>query len=131
MITRRFAAAALALHGLIHLIGFVVPWQLVVVDGFAYRTTALVGALALGDGGARGVGLVWLALAAGFVLAGIGLLRHAGWARPLTAALAVGSLVVCALGLPETAGGIAVDAVILVAIAFTRVGHTRILELHR
>jgi hypothetical protein len=131
MITRRIVAAALAAHGLIHLIGFVVPWQLVVVDGFAYRTTAFGGALSVGDGGARVIGLAWLALAAGFVIAGIALFRNVGWALPLAAALALGSLAVCAMGLPETAPGIAVNAVILGAIAVARVWPVRTLELHR
>ena len=50
---RALGAAVLAAHGLLHLIGFVVPWRIAVVDGFADRTTALGGVLALGDGGAR------------------------------------------------------------------------------
>lgn len=34
-------AIFLILHGLIHLIGFVVPWQLVKTDEFPYSTTIL------------------------------------------------------------------------------------------
>ena len=43
--TTLLAAAALGLHGLIHLIGFVVPWGIAQVEGFPYRTTALGGAI--------------------------------------------------------------------------------------
>jgi hypothetical protein len=38
-VTRVALAGAIAAHGLIHLIGFVVPWQLAAVAGFPYRTT--------------------------------------------------------------------------------------------
>ena len=115
------AAAVVAAHGLIHLIGFVVPWGIAAVEGFAYRTTALGGAIALGDAGARAVGIAWLACAVGFVVAGLGIWRRAAWALPLTAALAVVSIAVCVLGLPETAAGIVVNAAILGAVAWVSV----------
>ncbi len=115
---RRITAAVLVLHGLVHLIGFVVPWRLAQVEGFAYRTTALDGALELGEGGALLVGLAWLAVAAGFVVAGVGVWQARAWAIPLAAVLALASLVVCILGLPETVAGIVLDLAILVAAAW-------------
>jgi hypothetical protein len=126
---RRAFAAVVAIHGLIHLIGFVVPWHLATMEGFAYRITALGGAIALGDAGARAVGVVWLACAVGFVIAGIGIWRGASWAVPLTVALAVVSIVVCVLGLPETSAGIAANALILGILgfaAYARPGLTRV-----
>ena len=115
---RTIAAALLAAHGLIHLIGFVVPWGIAQVEGFPYRTSALAGAIALGEPGARLVGVAWLVLAAGFVVAGVATWRRAAWAAPLTAALAVGSIVVCALGLPEAMFGIVVNMAILAALGW-------------
>lgn len=112
------AAAIVAAHGLIHLIGFVVPWGIATVEGFAYRTTVFEGAIVLGDGGARFLGLVWLTCAAGFVVAGFGIWRRAPWALALTAALAAVSIGVCILGLPETVAGIAVNAAILGGVAW-------------
>ncbi len=35
---RWVVAALFVLHGLVHLLGFVVPWQLATVAGFPYRT---------------------------------------------------------------------------------------------
>jgi hypothetical protein len=119
------AGAVVAAHGLIHLIGFVGPWGISSVEGFAYRTTALGGAIALGDTGARAIGIVWLACAVGFVVAGFGIWRRAPWALPLTAALAVVSIVVCVLGLPETSAGIVVNAVILGAVARVSIARPR------
>ncbi len=125
------AAAIVAAHGLIHLIGFVVPWGISAVEGFAYRTTALGGAIALGDAGARAVGIAWLACAVGFVVAGLGIWRRAAWALPLTAALAVVSIAVCVLGLPETAAGIVVNAAILGAVAWVSFARPRVREAGR
>ena len=119
---KKLAAAGLAGHGLIHLIGFVVPWRIAIVEGFGYRTTALGGAVALGDTGARIVGVVWLALAVGFVIAAVATGRGVPWARALVAMLAVASLAVCVLGLPETAAGIAVNLGILAALTWATFG---------
>jgi len=119
---RTLAGALLAAHGLIHLIGFVVPWGIAQVEGFPYRTSALAGAIALGEPGARLVGVAWLVLAFGFVVAGVATWRRAAWAAPLTAVLAVGSIAVCALGLPEAVFGIAVNVAILGALGWTTVG---------
>lgn len=110
------AAVGLAAHGLIHLIGFVVPWRLASLEGFPYRTTALNGALELGEAGARLVGLGWLAVAVGFVVAAVGVWQGASWSLPLVAALALISLGLCILGLPEAAAGIVVNLVILAAV---------------
>lgn len=115
--TRRIAAVALTLHGLTHLIGFVVPWQLARLEGIAYTTSGLAGALDLGPIAVRILGLGWLALAVGFVIAGVGILRDRRWALPLTAVLATWSLALCVLGLPETVAGIVVNVLILGAVA--------------
>ena len=114
---RIIAAAVVAGHGLIHLIGFVVPWGLAEVEGFPYRTTALGGAVALNDAGARAVGIAWLVCAVGFAVAGLGIRRRAPWALPAAAVLAVASIVLCVLGLPEAVAGIVVNAVILGVVA--------------
>lgn len=115
--TGRIAAAPLTLHGLIHLIGFAVPWQLARLEGMAYTVNGLSGALDLGPVPGRILGLGWLALAVGFVSAGAGVLRDRGWALSLTAVLAVWSLALCVLGLPGTVVGIVVNVLILGALA--------------
>ncbi len=114
---RIVAAVFLALHGIVHLFGFVVPWQLTEMEGFAYHTTALNGSLELGDAGARLLGLAWFALAVVFVVAAVGILGRRAWGIPLTAVAAAVSLVVCALGLPEAIAGIWVNGGILAVVA--------------
>jgi len=117
-VSRRIAAILLTLHGVIHLIGFVTPWRIATLEGFAYRTTLLNGALDVGDVGARVIGLVWLGLTLGFLAAGFGVWRGEPWAIGLTGALAIVSLVVCLLGLPETFAGIAINVMILAVLAY-------------
>jgi predicted cation transporter len=117
-VIRIVAAVVVAGHGLIHLIGFVVPWGLAQVEGFPYRTTALGGSIALGDAGARAIGIAWLVCAVGFVMAGLGIWRRAPWALPLAAVLAIASIILCVLGLPEAVAGIIVNAVILGVVAW-------------
>jgi hypothetical protein len=112
------AAALLAGHGLIHLIGFLALWRIAQVEGFAYRTTALAGTVQLGEAGAAAVGVAWLAIAVGFVVAAVGVWRRSPWAVGLTASLAIASLVVCAIGLPESSAGIVVNAAILAVAAW-------------
>jgi hypothetical protein len=118
---KRLACAAIAAHGLIHLIGFVVPWGIAQVDGFPYRTAALGGAIALGDAGARLLGVAWLLLAIGFVVAAVATWRGAAFAAPLLAGLAVASVVACTLALPEAAFGVAVNLAILGRLGWSAV----------
>lgn len=112
------ASVVLALHGLVHLIGFVVPWRIATIDGFPYRSAVLNGSMEIGDLGVRALGVAWLALAIGFVIAAFGVWRGKSWAPLLTAVLAVASLGVSVVGLPEAGAGIAINLVILGVIGY-------------
>jgi hypothetical protein len=120
LIARRAVAVLLALHGIVHLIGFLVPWRLMATPEFPYTTTAAWGVLELGDAGTRFVGLLMLGLAGGFVVAAIGVWRRAPWAVPVTVGVAVVSLVACVLQSPAAILGVAIDLVILAAVGLTR-----------
>jgi energy-converting hydrogenase Eha subunit E len=122
---RLVGATLVALHGVIHLIGFVVPWRIATVDGFPYRATAFGGLAELGDVGMRVVGVAWLVCAVGFVVAGVGIARRSPWARRLTVSLAAMSIVLCVLGLPESSVGILVNATIIAVAAWTAREHPR------
>lgn len=111
--TRRLAAIALALHGLIHLIGFVVPWRLADLEGIAYRTTAFGGRVDLGDAGARLLGVAWLPLVVLFLFAAYGVLRSRDWAWSLTVVAAAVSFGLCVVGVPDTIYGLVVNVLIL------------------
>ena len=61
---------------------------------------------------------MWLGLTIGFLAAGYGVWRHEPWAVGLTGVLAIVSLTVCLLGLPEAAAGVAINVVILAAVGY-------------
>jgi hypothetical protein len=121
----RIAAVAIVLHGVIHVIGFVSPWRIASLEGFAYRTTVLGGAQEVGDVGVRLIGLVWLGLTFGFLAAGYALWRRKPWAVGLTGVCAIVSLVVCVAGLPETAAGVAIDVLILATVSYVALYKSR------
>jgi len=129
--TRLILAVVVATHGVLHLIGFVVPWRIATVTGFPYRTMAFSGLADVGDVGVRLIGVVWLVCAVGFVVAGVGIVRRAPWGLPLTAGLAVVSLVVCLIGLPETVAGIVVNLAIMGAVVWVMRARTSSVEVAR
>ncbi len=108
----------LMVHGLIHLIGFVVPWRLTTIEGMPYKTTLLAGGLNVGDTGIRVVGLLWLLLALGFVVAGIAVVSGQPWWRMLTLGVTLLSLVVTMLGLPDSPFGVLINLIILGYLLF-------------
>jgi hypothetical protein len=121
---RTLSALVLALHGLIHLIGFLVPFRIAELQGYAYTTSAAWGRIELGDGGARVVGVLWLLATVAFLVVAYGIWQGTSWAVPLTAVAAACSLVLCILGSPAAAAGIAVNVAILAVIALlVFVGH--------
>ena len=106
----------MALHGIAHVVGFVVPWQLMTPEAGGYSTTILGGRIDLGSGGIRVLGLVWLTLAVGFLLAALGSwLGFGGWVRA-AAVLAIVSLTLSVLGWPEAKIGVPVNLAILAAL---------------
>ena len=125
---RRAAAVFLVLHGLVHLMGFAVSWQLTTMQELAYRTTVFGGALEVGDTGARVLGIGWLLAAAALIVAGVLVWRGSDWALIATGAAAVISLVVCLAGLPDAYRGLYIDVALvagLVAVRSRRMGTAR------
>ena len=107
---------ALALHGLIHLIGFVVPWRLAEIRGFTYSTSVTWGRIDVGEGGARALGLGWLLAAFAFIAAAVGVWQAAPWSLPMVTAAASVSVVLCVAGSPAAAPGLIVNFFILAAV---------------
>jgi hypothetical protein len=105
----------LALHGLVHLLGFVVPWRVAQVEASLRRR--LDGAIELGEAGPVLGPPGWPSRS--FVIAAVGVWKARAWAVPLVGVLAAASLAVCVLGLPETVAGIVLDVAILGAVAWT------------
>ncbi len=113
-----FVSVFLIIHGLIHLIGFIVPWKLAVIEGFTYKTTILSGALDIGETGIRLVGTIWLLAAVGFVTGGILLLLGNPQWQMLTLAVTLLSLLLTISGWPDSQFGVLVNIIILASLYF-------------
>ncbi len=120
---RLAAAAVLAVHGLIHLIGFVVPWELASVQGYPLKDSVLSSSIAVSDMTVHVLGVLWLVAAIGFVVAAVGLARRATWSIPLIALTSVVSIVLCVLGSPEAAAGAVMSAAILLVLGVVGLQH--------
>jgi len=113
----RLFAVFLVLHGLVHLIGFTVPWGLGGPRGVEYSTRILNHSIEIGDTAVKALGFVWLAAAVAFVVVGVMLWRGHPSARRTTIALLLGSLVLCTIGLPGSVMGLTIDVVLLTLVA--------------
>jgi hypothetical protein len=120
VILRIAIATVLFLHGIVHVIGFLVPWQLMTSPEFEYTTTAAWGTLELGDPGTRVVGLVMLGLAGAFAVAAFGVWRQARWGLSLVVVATLVSLAACLLQSPAAIMGVALDLVILAVAGLSR-----------
>lgn len=106
-------AGFLVLHGIAHLVGFVVPWRILQAEEMPYSTTLLAGRIEVGDLGAKIVGLVWLGLAvAFFVGAGFVWVQRQGWSNFVVFAAAA-SLLFSILGLPAARLGIPINIALI------------------
>jgi hypothetical protein len=113
----RLFAVFLILHGLVHLIGFTVPWGLGGLRRVAYSTWILNGSIDLGDTAFKALGLVWLAAAVAFGVVGVMVWRGHPHARRATIVVVLGSLVLCTVGLPSSVFGLAIDVALLALLA--------------
>ena len=105
---RVLLGGTLLVHGVAHLVGFVVPWRIVTSSEVPYRTT-LLGA-DIGQAGVRALGLAWLLVSVLFVVVGAGVLRHGPWHYEAILTLVGVSVVLCLLGLPESRPGLLANA---------------------
>jgi hypothetical protein len=109
------AALGLFVHGLLHVVGFEVPWRYAGITELAAGEAA-GGRVQLGERAARVLGLIWLLVAILFMVSALGLILSADWALALIGAAAVASLPLCLAKLPEMAIGAVIDVIILVVV---------------
>jgi hypothetical protein len=107
----------LLVHGLCHVVGFVVPWKIVTMKEEPYRTTLMAGTIEVGDLGIRMVGLLWLLACVAFMVSGIGAIASWAWWRSALVPLALASSVLCVLGLPGAKIGILANGLLLAYVA--------------
>lgn len=117
---RTALAIVLAVHGIAHLPGFLVPWRISSPPDLPYQTRLLNGALEVGDLGARVVGVLWLLAALAFGGAAVAVYRGAPHWATIALLVVVFSLILSTLGWPASRIGLAVNIVLLVVLAAAR-----------
>lgn len=110
------AAFIIFAHGLIHLIGVVVYWQLAVVNEIPYKTTLLGGRWDIGETGTRIFGLLWLLGTIGFVTAAAGMVFRADWWQPVLLVTTLFSLVITILDWDAAKFGAITNIIILIIL---------------
>jgi hypothetical protein len=116
----RLALALLLLvHGIAHLLEFAESFRLAPAAGIPYRTTLLDGWVDVGDGGVRLLGILWLALAVGFVAVAAGMALDTTWWVDVAAVGAMVSLLMTLLEAPRAQIGLWVNIFILIALLFS------------
>jgi hypothetical protein len=114
------AGTVLALHGLIHLLGFVSYMRLATVPTLPYTTVVLGSRLELGTARMNVFGLAWGVAALGFVLAAAAFLLTWGWWRPALLIVTLLSLLITVLDYGPAKAGIVVNVVILAMLLIPR-----------
>lgn len=110
------AAFIIFAHGLVHLIGVVVYWQLAVVNEIPYKTTLLGGRWDIGETGMRIFGLLWLLGTIGFVVAATGMAIRNAWWQPVLLVTTLFSLVITFLDWDATKFGAITNLIILIIL---------------
>jgi hypothetical protein len=113
---RYLAAIGLAVHGLIHVLGFAATWRVGRITAVSAIPT-LPGGLTEGSAPVRLLGLLWLVALAGFVVAAIGIIADFPWWKHEAAASALLSLILCIAWWKDAKAGVAIDVVILLGLA--------------
>jgi hypothetical protein len=110
-------------HGVAHLPGFLVSWQLRTFTELPFRTTILANSVGVGTVGVRLIGVGWLLSAVAFMaLAAAAMLRVAWWQEATYVVLGF-SLILCVLGWPRSWIGVASNVVVAVLlVSATRFG---------
>ncbi len=113
----RAFAAFMALHGIVHVMGFTRTWKLGGPKAVEYSTSLFNGSIDVGDPGIRLVGLTWLATTIAFLAVAVLLWRRHPRALQLSIAVLGVSLVLCVAGLPGSIFGLVIDVAALAALA--------------
>lgn len=104
-------SAVLFLHGLVHVVGFIGPLELVSTAPF--QTVVFGRAIPNRSPAARSLAAAWLLLALAFSVASVAVFVHASWWFPFTSLVLLASLAMCLSAWPGTRVGAALDVVLL------------------
>lgn len=108
----------LILHGAIHIIGFLLGYQLANFGELSYSTQIVGDLIEIGDTGARILAVAWLLLALALIFAGVALFFKPAWWPRYTVVITVISLLITIFGYPGAWMGIFANVIVLVFLFF-------------
>jgi hypothetical protein len=115
MVWRYLVGALIALHGLIHAIGFSATWNLGKATVVSATPTYPSG-LATGATSVRVLGVLWVVAMVAFLAAAVGVVTVAPWWKGLAGGAAVLSLLLCLAWWNDAKAGVVIDLLILVGL---------------
>ena len=118
--TRRVLGAFVAAHGVAQTLAFAIAWKLTEAPDLPYTTDLLGGRVDVGSVGIRVVGVLWLVAAAVTVFAALRVWRRHPLARATLAGATGFSLLLCLTQPGRAQVGLAIDVVLLLALAACR-----------
>lgn len=108
----RILGVLLTVHGLVHVVGFLLTWEIYAPEGFSYDDVwPEAGTLS-----ARAVGVAWLVVAIVVMAVGGRLSAGIGVPPAVIAAPLAASIVVCATAFPSAIPGATISGVVLIAM---------------
>jgi len=114
---RTFLAIWFFAHGVAHLPGFLVSWQLRTFAELPFRTTILSNSVDVGRVGVRLIGVGWLLGAVAFMALALAAMLRVAWWQGATYVVLGFSLMLCILGWPRSWIGVASNIVVAVLLA--------------
>jgi len=115
-------SALFVIHGVAHLVGFVVPWRIATLEETPYKTTILNGKIDVGDSGIRAIGVGWLIAALAFMVCAVAVAMQLQWWIWVTMAATLVSFDLTIIGWPESRIGVAVNVLIVVLLIASALG---------
>ena len=106
-------AVFLVLHGIAHIVGFVVPWRIAKMDDMPYKTTIINGKIDVGDVGIRILGIIWLLIALAYFYSGWITYQQFDFWLTYTLVVSVISLAFCIIAVPDSHIGIYINIVLI------------------
>jgi hypothetical protein len=113
---RSILSGLLFLHGLVHVVGFVAPMNL--VPNAHFQTMAFGRPLPNASPAARSLGVLWLLNALAFSVASVGVFADASWWFPAAVLVLLGSMMLCITSWPTAKVGLVLDVTLLAACLF-------------
>jgi hypothetical protein len=101
---------------LVHILGFLIFFEITEVDTLQYSTKVLGGRFDIGKMGIRVLGIIWLLIMAAMIVSGVGLLLGTSWWYSLALWSTVASTVVTILGWPDTRYGLLINALVFILL---------------